>query len=151
MEEPARDEKKTEDGGSGCESAPGVLQNSRTEISMKQFLDFLRTAYQVTDSVEDVLQAEGMVEEVDWIKLKNTEMIKPKAVSCQTSQTIIGDGDGIKTKLDEVLNEGLLDSVLPYMVPANQKKSLSKLSGTYWFCSCALKLKSKLHSHYRCS
>lgn len=58
-----------------------------TGISMKEFLGYLQTAYQVTDSVEEILQAEGMVEAVDWIKLKNTELVKPKTVSCQTSMS----------------------------------------------------------------
>lgn len=59
--------------------------NKQAEISIKEFLDFLKTAYQVSDSVEDILSAEGLVEEVDWIKLKNSEIVKPKAASCQTT------------------------------------------------------------------
>lgn len=57
---------------------------------MKEFLDFLRTAYQVVDTVEDTLTAEGLVEEVDWIKLKNSQIVKPKAASCQVSSADVG-------------------------------------------------------------
>lgn len=57
-------------------------KNSASEISIKQFLDFLRTAYQVSESVEETLSsAEGTAEAVDWIKLKNTELVKPKIAS----------------------------------------------------------------------
>lgn len=57
-------------------------KNAASEISIKQFLDFLRTAYQVSESVEETLSSvEGTAEAVDWIKLKNTELVKPKTAS----------------------------------------------------------------------
>lgn len=44
---------------------------------------------QVTDSVEGILLADGMTEAVDWIRLKETELVKPREVACQTSDTKI--------------------------------------------------------------
>lgn len=75
-----------------CEKIISKVENEKkkAEISMKEFLDFLRTAYQVTDSVEDILSAEGLIEEVDWIKLKNSELVRPKTVSCQTTALELG-------------------------------------------------------------
>lgn len=57
-----------------------------SEITVKEFLDFLKTAYQVQDSLEGVLLENGMPEAVDWIKLKESELVKPKNVGCQTSE-----------------------------------------------------------------
>lgn len=109
-----------------------ITEKSKTcsEISMKQFLDFLRTAYQVTDSVEDTLaQAEGTSEVIDWIKLRNTEFVDDNT-SNNSSQT--PPDSVMRQKLDEVLSEGLLDSVLPYLVPntTSKPKTGTKLSGT---------------------
>lgn len=76
-----------------CEKIPPPKPEhppGQAEISMREFLDFLRTAYQVTESVEDILRAEGLNEEVDWIKLKNSELAKPKTVSRQTSASELG-------------------------------------------------------------
>lgn len=58
-----------------------------SEITVKEFLDFLKTAYQVHDSLEGVLLENGLTETVDWIKLKESELVKPKDVSCQTSES----------------------------------------------------------------
>lgn len=123
-----------------------------SEITVRQFLEFLRTAYQVQDTVEGTLLSQGFKEAVDWIKLKDTQLVKREA-EVQTSNIRIGDagekrdlgrrksdsavvanGDNVlKAKLGEVLSEGLLDSVLPYLIPTNSLKKIpttSKLSGT---------------------
>jgi hypothetical protein len=38
------------------------------------------------------------------------------------------DGDPIKRKLSEVLSEGLLDSVLPYLVPSSSQQTSRRSS-----------------------
>lgn len=97
-----------------------------SEISMKEFLDFLRTAYQVADSVEDTLASvEGTSEVVNWIKLKNTSLVQNKSITCNDSGNAVEDPENMKQKLDHILSEGLLDSVLPYLVPATAAKSKS--------------------------
>lgn len=88
--------------------------------------------------------AQGFKEAVDWIKLKDSQLVKREA-EVQTSSTRFGDAsdkrnygrrksdtptavngeDALRTKLGEVLTEGLLDSVLPYIVPANSMKKAS--------------------------
>lgn len=112
-----------------------ITENSKTcsEISMKQFLDFLRTAYQVADTVEDTLaQEEGTSDVINWIKLKNTEFVNDNTSnnSSQT-QSDLSNNNVMRQKLDEVLSEGLLDSVLPYLVPntTTKQKTATKLSG----------------------
>ncbi|GLV36803.1 uncharacterized protein CBL_02362 [Carabus blaptoides fortunei] len=103
-------------------------KNCASEISIKQFLDFLRTAYQVSESVEETLSSvEGTAEAVDWIKLKNTELVKPKTTHSVANHCVKNEESEctIRVKLDEVLNEGLLDSVLPYLVPPNAPKKTS--------------------------
>lgn len=69
----------------------GSREKNSTEISMKEFLDFLRTAYRVADTVEDTLSAEGLMEEVDWIKLKNSQLVKPRSSSSQLSNADVGN------------------------------------------------------------
>ncbi|XP_056633880.1 SANT and BTB domain regulator of class switch recombination [Diorhabda sublineata] len=116
-----------------------------SEISIKEFLNFLRTAYQVQDSIENILTANGMSDAIEWLKRKETLMLlNQNSVSCQTTIDINGDGDKkeicrkksaaslcagdcepLKRKLSEVISEGLLDSVLPYLVhPTSSKKSV---------------------------
>lgn len=99
--------------------------------------------YQVQDTVEGTLLAQGFKEAVDWIKLKDSQLVRREA-EVQTSIIQIGDGccdkrksdmavlanedDVLKSKLVEVLSEGLLDSVLPYLMPANPVKKVSTVS-----------------------
>lgn len=63
------------------------------EITIKEFLDYIKTAYQVQDSLEGVLLENGMPEAVDWIRLKESELVKPKNIACQTSATSIRSED----------------------------------------------------------
>ncbi|XP_023022944.2 SANT and BTB domain regulator of class switch recombination isoform X1 [Leptinotarsa decemlineata] len=125
------------------------LKNKKQEgnvshISIKEFLNFLKTAYQVQDSVEGILISGGMSEAVNWLKRKENQMIlKKNSICCQTSDiylqedkkevvrkqsvvSCLSDADPLKMKLNEVLSEGLLDSVLPYLVQnvTSSKKSL---------------------------
>lgn len=98
----------------------------------------------VQDTVEGTLLAQGFKEAVDWIKLKDSQLVKREA-EVQTSTIRIGDGsdkrdcgrrksdtailangeDALKNKLGEVLSEGLLDSVLPYLISGNPIKKIS--------------------------
>lgn len=101
--------------------------------------------FKVQDSIEGTLLAQGFKEAVDWIKLKDSQLVRREA-SAQTSNTQIEDGnekrdytrrksdtaimtgsgeDPLKKKLGEVLSEGLLDSVLPYLIPATPIKRVS--------------------------
>lgn len=65
-----------------------------SNITVKEFLDFLKTAYQVQDSVEGVLLENGLSDSVDWIKLKESELVRPRDVSCQTSDSKIKSTSG---------------------------------------------------------
>lgn len=60
-----------------------------SEITIREFLDFLKTAYQVHDNLEGLLLENGLNETVDWIKLKENDLVKPKDVQCQTSDAKI--------------------------------------------------------------
>ncbi|KAF5285121.1 hypothetical protein FQA39_LY16810 [Lamprigera yunnana] len=101
-----------------------------SSITICQFLDFLKTAYQVTGSIEAVLLADGMTKMVDWIKLKESELVKPRDFACQAdikdtkkksdvAIASVNSSESIKRKLSEVLSEGILDSVLDNMVALN--------------------------------
>lgn len=65
-----------------------------SNITVREFLDFLKTAYQVQDSVEGVLLENGLSETVDWIKLKESDLVRPREVSCQTSDSKIKSSSG---------------------------------------------------------
>ncbi|RZC32253.1 hypothetical protein BDFB_000698, partial [Asbolus verrucosus] len=81
-----------------------------------------------------------MTEAVDWLKLKENELVKSKEsendpknkpddkrdVTRKKSET--SEGNPIKRKLSEVLSEGLLDSVLPYLVPSSSQSNSRKSS-----------------------
>ncbi|KAK5638995.1 hypothetical protein RI129_013290 [Pyrocoelia pectoralis] len=106
-----------------------------SEITMKQFFDFLKTAYQVTDSIETAGLGDGMLQFIDWVKLKESELLKPREIACQTIETkeIKRKSDStlsqsnsiesVKMKLGEVLAEGIFDSVLNHMVPSQPPPS----------------------------
>nr|CAI5830457.1 unnamed protein product [Callosobruchus analis] len=133
-----------------------------SHISVKEFLNYLKTAYQLqdNDNGDGILMSGGMKDAVDWLKRKeNQELLRINSICCQTSDTLLqedkkdmrsrksssscsssnntsisnlSEAEPLKNKLSEVLSEGLLDSVLPYLVQnaANIKKNLSvKLNG----------------------
>ncbi|XP_017786703.1 PREDICTED: uncharacterized protein KIAA1841 homolog [Nicrophorus vespilloides] len=114
---------------------PKSKENS--EITVKEFLDFLKTAYQVNDNLEGILIQEGMTDVVDWLKLKNSKFAntKPKKdVTAEHQQDANPEmaksnthlEEPLEMKLNEILQEGLLDSVLPYIVPSGSSSSISK-------------------------
>lgn len=76
-------------GGDGGDLEKNLNQISPnvSEITVREFLDFLKTAYQVHENLEGLLLENGLNETVDWIKLKESELVKPKDVQCQTSDT----------------------------------------------------------------
>ncbi|CAG9815083.1 unnamed protein product [Phaedon cochleariae] len=106
-----------------------------SEISIKEFLNFLKTAYQVQESVENFMISNGMTEAVNWLKLKENQLVlQQNSISSQTSNVLLSEenieanrkksmtcasADSLKVKLNEVLTEGLLDSVLPYLLPTH--------------------------------
>nr|CAH7742784.1 unnamed protein product [Callosobruchus chinensis] len=128
-----------------------------SHISVKEFLNYLKTAYQLqdNDNGDGILMSGGMKDAVDWLKSKeNQELLRINSICCQTSDSLlqedkkdtrskksgsscsssnhtpisnISEAEPLKNKLSEVLSEGLLDSVLPYLVQnaANIKKNLS--------------------------
>ncbi|XP_050302021.1 SANT and BTB domain regulator of class switch recombination-like isoform X2 [Anthonomus grandis grandis] len=138
-----------------------------SQISISEFLSYLKTAYQVQDSVEDLLMEGGMNEAVEWLKSKEAEFSrKGKSLAVQTSNSLLQRGNGdekkeavqqskrknstinvmhdsdiLKKKLSEVLSEGLLDSVLPYLMQGNHpvKKCMS--------CNSSVKNAEKTTSH----
>ncbi|KAJ3620789.1 hypothetical protein MTP99_004710 [Tenebrio molitor] len=136
MEKAAAEEEKAQGTSLALTAKP-----SSSEITIKEFLDFLRTAYQVQDSLESMLLANGMTEAVDWLKLKENELVKPKDIEpepkpkqedkrdlTRKKSDSSSDGDPIKRKLSEVLSEGLLDSVLPYLVPSSSQQTSRRSS-----------------------
>lgn len=46
--------------------------------------------------MEGLLLAEGNAEAVDWIKLKETEFVKPKGIAVQTSDCSLSNDPGKK-------------------------------------------------------
>lgn len=64
-----------------------IKQQGGAEITVREFLDFLKTAYQVHDNLEGVLIENGMPEAVDWIRLKESELVKPRSIAIQTSDS----------------------------------------------------------------
>ncbi|KAI4454329.1 hypothetical protein MML48_9g00006023 [Holotrichia oblita] len=126
-----------------------------SEITIKEFLDFLKTAYQVQDNIEGILRSEGLTDIVDWLELKENSLVKPNEIAVQTSDPKVKQDDKkekkridgneqengeIKRKLSEILSEGILDSVLPYLVPVNatvsqRRMSTGKLQGRALFSS----------------
>lgn len=50
-------------------------------------------------------------------------------ITRKKSEVSSNEGDPIKKKLNEILSEGLLDSVLPYLIP-NQSNATSRKSST---------------------
>ncbi|KAL1502409.1 hypothetical protein ABEB36_007555 [Hypothenemus hampei] len=110
------------------------------QITIGEFLNFLKTAYQVQESVEGLLVEGGMKDVVTWLKSKEVEFAtNTKSLSVQTSDTLIpkktldkkldilkpkdsgcslsqNHSEVLTHKLNEVLSEGLLDSVLPFLL-----------------------------------
>lgn len=155
-----------------------------SEISFKEFLDFLRTAYQINEALDGTVDESGNTKELDWKEVSANKLITSllnanearvrndgNCHSCinigsfeenDSKQSIIKENAVglpagkrnsitkvessfvippevnksvdllVKRKLNELIQEGLLDSVLPYVVPKNPstpnipvKKSLS--------------------------
>ncbi|XP_063927415.1 SANT and BTB domain regulator of class switch recombination [Zophobas morio] len=125
-------EKGTEGEKGSVVTVTSKQSSNCSEITIKEFLDFLRTAYQLQDSLETMLLNNGMTQAVDWLKLKENDLVKPKETETEPKlkaedkkdlvkkkSEVGSEGDSIKSKLNEVLSEGLLDSVLPYLVPSS--------------------------------
>ncbi|XP_044764034.1 uncharacterized protein KIAA1841 homolog isoform X2 [Coccinella septempunctata] len=68
-------------------TSPKTEIQSCSEITVKEFLEFLKTAYQVQESLEGILTASGMTQAIDWLKLKESQFIKRNETACQTSST----------------------------------------------------------------
>ncbi|XP_076256247.1 SANT and BTB domain regulator of class switch recombination isoform X2 [Rhynchophorus ferrugineus] len=123
-------------------------ESDSSQISISEFLNFLKTAYQVQESIEGILIQGGMTEAVNWLREKEAEFSKKlRSASIQTSETTLQKGAGderrdickrkgsitnsehdsdvLKKRLGEVLSEGLLDSILPYL--AHSSTSLRKV------------------------
>lgn len=108
-------------------------KQQKSHITVTEFLNFLKTAYQVQGSLEGMLLEGGIGDAVTWLKSKEAEFaLKGPSAAIQTSDTLLHltketDQDPVKHKLNEVLSEGLLDSVLPYLVQSahSMKKSSS--------------------------
>ncbi|XP_019874346.2 SANT and BTB domain regulator of class switch recombination isoform X2 [Aethina tumida] len=124
-------------------SAP-KLNPDASQITIKEFLTVLTAAYQVHESVEGVLMEGGKTEALNWLRMKenggkNTycqtsktnlpseeetnpeiDVDKPTTDNSNTevrkSKSVNFDIEPVKNKLHVVLSEGLLDSVLPYLV-----------------------------------
>lgn len=115
---------------------PNNKQENHTDpshITVTEFLNFLKTAYQVQGSLEGMLLEGGMGDAVTWLKSKEAEFaLKGPSAAIQTSDTLLQtsetEQDPLRHKLNEVLSEGLLDSVLPYLVQSTH--SIKKSSST---------------------
>ncbi|CAG9854294.1 unnamed protein product [Phyllotreta striolata] len=144
------------------DSKPSKKQDdAASQISIKEFLNFLKVAYQVQDSIENVLTANGMTEAVEWLKRKETLLLlNQNSISIQTLPDIVQekppeekkeivikrksassiatnnicDAEPLKRRLSDIVSEGLLDSVIPYLVQSTPSKTKSlasiKLNGT---------------------
>ncbi|CAH0549026.1 unnamed protein product [Brassicogethes aeneus] len=137
-------------------NAPKLSENC-SQITIKEFLTLLTTAYQVQDSVEGVLMEGGKIEALNWLRMKenggknsyaqtsesNFEILpaescemgeQKEAVKKKSSTTTMScfDVDPIKQKLNVVLSEGLLDSVLPFLVDnaGNKRKNVIATSNS---------------------
>lgn len=64
----------------------------KSHISIEEFLNFLKTAYQIQESVEGVLMSGGLTDAVNWLKKKETQnLLKENSICCQTSETVLHD------------------------------------------------------------
>ncbi|XP_012266764.2 SANT and BTB domain regulator of class switch recombination [Athalia rosae] len=61
------------------------------ELSVQTFFDFMRTAYQVNDSFEELATTLSTKSEIDWTKLAKTDLI---------SQTLISDEENVTAEVD---------------------------------------------------
>lgn len=133
------------------------------ELTVQMFFEFMRTAYQVNDSFDELSAVLTANSEIDWnqlakINLNNNESSNEKSTDTDSlnendnlqikdnpnnddkitdnldtkSKTNNNKNNEIddsslskllKTNLSDILHEGLLDSVLPYMIP---KQSVSQ-------------------------
>lgn len=67
------------------------LEQDNSEISFKEFMDFLKTAYQIEGNVDTILKSEGMSDVVNWLQVKENNLIKPKEMAVQTSDANLGN------------------------------------------------------------
>ncbi|CAH1981640.1 unnamed protein product [Acanthoscelides obtectus] len=68
-------------------------KNESSHISVKEFLNYLKTAYQLQDNEsggDGILMSGGMKDAVDWLKSKeNQELLRINSICCQTSDTLL--------------------------------------------------------------
>ena len=74
-------------------------EHGNSEISFKEFMDFLKTAYQIQGNVDSILKSEGMSDVVNWLQVKENNLIKPKEMAVQTSDANLGSVKKGKTAL----------------------------------------------------
>ncbi|KAG8227867.1 hypothetical protein J437_LFUL008660 [Ladona fulva] len=119
-----------------------TAEKQTADIPLKDFLDFLRTAYQVNQAIEGVPHSLNHSVVVNWKELtcnnsftqlfishENYDILNSKKdedfqkTSTESSQEV---EKILKLKLNEVLNEGLLDSMIPYMLPKSSSQPIIK-------------------------
>lgn len=61
------------------------------ELSVKTFFDFMRTAYQVNDSFEELATTLSAKSEIDWTKLAKTDLISQTTDKSDSNDTIKND------------------------------------------------------------
>ncbi|XP_059489230.1 SANT and BTB domain regulator of class switch recombination [Neocloeon triangulifer] len=102
---------------------------SCSDMSVQDFLDFLHSSYQLHQTVEAVRDGSRSVQHINWRQLLDTPTVQgvrsvPSGEQNDTQQVNnLSDQSVAKRKLHQVLQEGLLDSVLPYLVPKNAGSS----------------------------
>lgn len=87
-------DRKITNSSSGTKNKDESVPNQGSEITIKEFLDFLKTAYQVQDNIEGILKSEGLTDIVDWLELKETKLVKPpNEIAIQTSDSKLKQDD----------------------------------------------------------
>ncbi|XP_065349758.1 SANT and BTB domain regulator of class switch recombination [Cloeon dipterum] len=94
---------------------------SCSDMSVQDFLDFLHSSYQLHQAVEtppDGAAAGKSVQQINWRQLLDTpSALVQNGHNLENGAVPPSEHTMAKRKLHQVLQEGLLDSVLPYLVP----------------------------------
>ncbi|XP_046386590.1 SANT and BTB domain regulator of class switch recombination isoform X2 [Ischnura elegans] len=111
-------------------------EKKAVDVPMKEFLDFLRTAYQVNQAIEGAPFSLAQNVEVNWKQLTSSSLC---SLMCSTEENAKSGGivevrtEGVqeveklmKIKLNEILQEGLLDSMIPYILPKHMNQPVIK-------------------------
>lgn len=117
---------------------PNKLDTSEGDrINLQEFLDFLILSYRINDVLTSDKEMQIDNTNIDWTEISHNSLFlrlsdKKYDTDDETGEmsqsTTIERVQGVlKHKLKDIMNEGILDSVLPFIV----KKTLTNVSKTF--------------------